>query len=90
MSTNKDFTDTVTILADKPEYHQTIATNPLTKRELAVLQLLVEGCSDRSIALRLAITLGTAKTHVRRILYKLGTDRRTTAAVRALRCGLIK
>jgi LuxR family maltose regulon positive regulatory protein len=90
MSINKDLIDTVTILALNPEYHQTIAANPLTKRELVVLQLIVEGFCDREIAHQLAITVGTVKTHVRRILYKFGTDRRTTAAVRALRCGLIK
>lgn len=90
MSTQKELTDTVAILAPTHEYQQTIAANPLTKRELAVLQLIVEGCSDREIAHRLAIAVGTAKTHVRSILYKLGADERTTAAVRALRCGLVK
>jgi DNA-binding NarL/FixJ family response regulator len=62
----------------------------LTDRELEVLQLIVEGCSNASIAERLYITIGTVKTHVRNILNKLCTEDRTQAAVLALRSGLAK
>jgi DNA-binding NarL/FixJ family response regulator len=61
----------------------------LTERELEVLELIVEGCSNAIIAERLFITVGTVKTHVRNILNKLCADDRTQAAVRALRSGLV-
>jgi DNA-binding NarL/FixJ family response regulator len=61
----------------------------LTDRELEVLQLIVDGCSNADIAEALYITVGTVKTHVRNILNKLSADDRTQAAVRALRSGLV-
>ncbi|NJN48795.1 MAG: response regulator transcription factor [Alkalinema sp. RL_2_19] len=61
----------------------------LTERELEVLQLIVDGHSNASIADKLFITVGTVKTHVRNILNKLCADDRTQAAVRALRTGLV-
>lgn len=81
--------ETVTINAAAPEYNQIIEAYPLTDRELEVLQLIVEGCSNAVIAKRLFITVGTVKTHVRNILNKLCADDRTQAAVRALRSGLV-
>jgi DNA-binding NarL/FixJ family response regulator len=66
-----------------------IDSHALTERELEVLQLIVEGCSNAVIAERLYITIGTVKTHVRNILNKLCADDRTQAAVRALRSGLV-
>jgi len=80
---------TVTINAAEPEYSQLIEAYPLTERELEVLQLIVEGCSNAAIAEKLYITVGTVKTHVRNILNKLCADDRTQAAVRALRSGLV-
>ncbi|MBW4645896.1 MAG: response regulator transcription factor [Goleter apudmare HA4340-LM2] len=68
---------------------ETIEPYTLTERELEVLQLIVEGCSNAIIAERLYITVGTVKTHVRNILNKLCADDRTQAAVRALRSGLV-
>lgn len=62
----------------------------LTERELEVLQLIVDGCSNASIAENLYITVGTVKTHVRNILNKLCANDRTQAAVRAIRSGLVK
>ncbi len=64
-------------------------TYSLTERELEVLQLIVDGCSNAEIAQQLYITVGTVKTHVRNILNKLCADDRTQAAVRALRSGLV-
>jgi len=66
-----------------------IQSYPLTERELEVLQLIVDGNSNASIADKLFITVGTVKTHVRNILNKLCADDRTQAAVRALRTGLV-
>jgi DNA-binding NarL/FixJ family response regulator len=80
---------TVTINAAEPEYSQLIEAYPLTERELEVLQLIVDGCSNAAIADKLYITVGTVKTHVRNILNKLCADDRTQAAVRALRSGLV-
>lgn len=80
---------TVSINAADSEYDQMIAAYPLTERELEVLQLIVEGCSNAVIAEKLYITVGTVKTHVRNILNKLCADDRTQAAVRALRSGLV-
>ena len=55
----------------------------LTPRELQVLRLLVEGCSNRVVATRLAISENTAANHVRSILAKTGSENRTQAAVYA-------
>lgn len=62
---------------------------PLSNRELEVLKLLVDGCSNQQIANQLVISLATAKTHVRNILNKLCVDDRTQAAVQAMRRGLV-
>jgi DNA-binding NarL/FixJ family response regulator len=62
---------------------------PLSPRELEVLNLLVEGLSNQEIADKLIISLATAKTHVRNILNKLAVDDRTQAAVHAMRRGLV-
>ncbi len=61
----------------------------LTDRELQVIQLIVDGCSNAEIADKLEITIGTVKTHVRNILTKLSASDRTQAAVRALRSGIV-
>jgi DNA-binding NarL/FixJ family response regulator len=74
---------------DFGENQEFIDSYTLTERELEVLQLIVEGCSNAVIAERLYITVGTVKTHVRNILNKLCADDRTQAAVRALRSGLV-
>jgi NarL family two-component system response regulator LiaR len=72
-----------------PSPDDEIQSYPLTERELEVLQLIVDGNSNASIADKLFITVGTVKTHVRNILNKLCADDRTQAAVRALRTGLV-
>jgi DNA-binding NarL/FixJ family response regulator len=60
----------------------------LTPRELQVLRLLVEGCSNRLVATRLSISENTAANHVRSILAKTGSENRTQAAVYATDHGL--
>ncbi|MBC9248825.1 helix-turn-helix transcriptional regulator [Pseudomonas alcaligenes] len=55
----------------------------LSKRELAVLELIAQGCSNLQIAEQLYISLHTVKTHARRINVKLGVERRTQAVARA-------
>ncbi len=83
--------DTKTVVNNPESVENLEALDPytLTERELEVLQLIVEGCSNAVIAERLYITVGTVKTHVRNILNKLCADDRTQAAVRALRSGLV-
>lgn len=66
-----------------------LMTLDLTERELEVLQLIVQGCSNEQIGTKLYITVGTVKTHVRNVLHKMCVDDRTQAAVRALRAGWI-
>jgi two-component system, NarL family, response regulator LiaR len=60
----------------------------LTEREYQVLELIVEGLSNKEIADRLVITLDTVKSHVRSIMNKLSVHDRTQAAVKAIRSGI--
>jgi DNA-binding CsgD family transcriptional regulator len=60
----------------------------LTPRELEVLGLLVEGCSNQEIAHRLVVAPRTVAAHLEHVLGKLGAETRTRAAVRAERDGL--
>ena len=65
------------------------ADNPLSQRELEVLQLIALGNSNLEIADRLFISLHTVKTHARRIHSKLGVERRTQAVAKAKTLGLM-
>lgn len=58
----------------------------LTAREEEVLLLLAEGKSNKEIARALRISLDTAKSHVSRILHKLGVQTRIEAALLRERC----
>jgi DNA-binding CsgD family transcriptional regulator len=60
----------------------------LTPRELQVLGLLVEGCSNQEIARTLVVAPRTVAAHLEHLLAKLGAPSRTLAAVRAERDGL--
>jgi LuxR family maltose regulon positive regulatory protein len=62
---------------------------PLTTRELEVLQLLAIGASNSAIAEKLVISVGTAKKHVNNILAKLDVRSRTHAAIWAREHGLV-
>lgn len=63
--------------------------SPLSTRELAVLRLIAQGCSNQEVAEQLFISLHTVKTHARRINGKLGVARRTQAVARAKTLGLL-
>lgn len=82
-------TKNISIRAVDADIEKVIESYPLTGRELEVLELIVEGCDNATIAKRLFLTVGTVKTHVRGILSKLCVDDRTQAAVRALRSGIV-
>jgi DNA-binding CsgD family transcriptional regulator len=60
----------------------------LTPRELEVLGLLIDGCSNQQIAHALVVAPRTVAAHLEHILAKLGAPTRTLAAVRAEREGL--
>jgi len=63
--------------------------SPLTAREMEILELVVQGKSNREIAYYLGISHQTVKNHMTAILRKLGATGRTEAAVSALRRGWI-
>jgi NarL family two-component system response regulator LiaR len=62
--------------------------DPLTEREIEVLQLVAQGHNNREISELLSISEATVRTHVSRILTKLNLCSRTQAALYALREGL--
>ncbi|TLX53203.1 helix-turn-helix transcriptional regulator [Stutzerimonas nosocomialis] len=61
----------------------------LSNRELTVLKLIAQGCSNLEIAEQLFISLHTVKTHARRINTKLGVARRTQAVAKAKALALL-
>ena len=66
-----------------------VVEEPLTPREVQVLELLAEGLANKTIAERLGISDQTVKFHVAAILGKLGAANRTEAVRVAVRRGLI-
>jgi ATP/maltotriose-dependent transcriptional regulator MalT len=61
---------------------------PLSERELEVLQWLTSGASNREIGWRLSITESTVKRHVYNIFGKLNVRNRTQAALQAHKLGV--
>jgi DNA-binding NarL/FixJ family response regulator len=64
--------------------------SPLTNREMEILEVIIEGLSNKEIALRLGISQQTVKNHVTNILAKLNCSDRTQAAIYALRHGWVR
>ena len=67
-----------------------LSRETLTGRETDVLQLLAQGCCNKSIARKLGIGVGTVKTHVKGVMSKLDATARTHAVVVATQRGLIR
>ena len=61
----------------------------LSVREIEILQLLADGCSNRDVSERLVVSVETVKTHVKHILSKLGARHRAEAVAIALRRKMI-
>ncbi len=64
--------------------------HPLSDREMEVLELVVEGKSNKEIAAQLGISHQTVKNHITSILRKFGVEDRTQAVVYALKRGWVK
>jgi LuxR family maltose regulon positive regulatory protein len=62
---------------------------PLSERELEVLQLIAAGLTNPEIASRLFLALNTVKVHTRNIYGKLGVNSRTQAVARARAWGIL-
>lgn len=67
----------------------TTLVEPLTERELEVLDLIAQGMTNREIAARLHVVIGTVKAHNNNIYGKLGVSNRVTAITRGRELGLI-
>ena len=80
---------TVVAPAVRAELLESASHPSLTDRELEVLALVVEGCTNPEIGTMLGVSAGTVRTHVSRILDKLGAADRTEASTVAVRRGLV-
>ena len=67
-----------------------IGAPELTKQELSVLRCVAAGQANKEVAVVLRISEGTVKSHVNKIMQKLGAHSRTDAVIVGLRKGLIK
>jgi ATP/maltotriose-dependent transcriptional regulator MalT len=66
------------------------AREPLSQRELEVLTLISQGCSNRETATRLFISEATVKTHLLHVYAKLGVRDRAAAVATAFERGLLR
>lgn len=64
--------------------------DPLTRRELQVLQLMSLGLSNKEISERLGLVVGTVKLHINRIFSKMNVKRRTKAVLEAKKLNLLE
>jgi DNA-binding NarL/FixJ family response regulator len=83
-------TDLIVRMAAESDLGLRATPDPLTPRELEILRLVAQGQTNRQIADRLIVAVGTIKAHVEHILGKLGATDRTQAAVRAVELGIVR
>jgi LuxR family maltose regulon positive regulatory protein len=76
-------------LVARPALDSSPAAEQLSTREMAVLRLIAQGCSNQEISDQLFISLHTVKTHASHINSKLGVERRTQAVARAKELGVL-
>lgn len=67
-----------------------VRPEPLTRKEIRILQLLAEGYSNSAMAEKVFVSDSTVRTHLRNISAKLGANNRTQAVAMARRSGLIR
>ena len=65
-------------------------STPLTPRETQVVELIAQGHTNARIARRLGVQLSTVRTHVQRLLDKLGARSRAEAVTRAVVTGQLR
>jgi two-component system, NarL family, nitrate/nitrite response regulator NarL len=75
---------------DSADLRRASLPEPLTPREMDVLQLVAQGLPNKTIARRLEISEHTVKFHMNAILGKLNAQSRTEAVVNAGRAGIIQ
>jgi len=80
----------VAVVSSRPAEKPVDRDAALTPRETQVLGLLAEGASNKSIALRLGISVHTVKFHVASLLDKFEAIGRTDAVTQAVRLGVIE
>jgi LuxR family maltose regulon positive regulatory protein len=87
-----DFLDVVVSSAEGRggDSEQSALVGPLSERELEVLALLQEGISNREIAERLFLSVGTVKRHTHNLYGKLDVSNRTQAIIRGQELGLLQ
>lgn len=76
-------------VSKKPQADQSGLIEPLSEREIEVLELLAKGMTNQVIATRLFISLHTVKAHTRNIYSKLGVNNRTQAVDRVRTLGIL-
>ncbi len=75
--------------APTPRSNDPFGSNPLTRRELQILQLLVRGLSNKEIATALCLSDQTIATHMKSIFDKLGVHNRLMAVRVGIDLGII-
>ena len=88
--TKRLITEVSRVTAGAPRVPLKDPIGDLTERETEVLALIAQGLSNGEVATRLVVAEQTVKTHVGRILLKLGLRDRTQAAVFAYESGLVR